>query len=414
MITNPPNHRVVVTGLGAVTPLGPDAGATWRALIAGRDAAAPVTLFDTSGCRARMGATAELPPLPQIGAKKLSRLSRASRLAILAAQEALCQSGLLDSVGRSLQKTLPLSVSTSAGGMALGEDFVRRCLEGRKRAGQLFRAARYQPQQQVLDLQEFLGFSGPATIIANACASGANSVGQAADWIRLGWNDCVLAGGYEALTELLYVGFDCIQAMTQERCRPFDRKRSGLMMGEASAFFVLESEAHARGRGAKILCELSGYGHGTDLHHLTQPEPAGEALIRAMTGALSQARLPRNRIGYVNAHGTGTVLNDTAEGAAYQNFFQEDLSSVRISSTKAAIGHTLGAAGSVEAMFGVQSLMTGEIPPQINLLEPEPRLEKSLARVGERLSDLEAVMSVNLGFGGSNAALVFSRYDSQM
>jgi len=131
-----------------------------------------------------------------------------------------------------------------------------------------------------------------------------------------------------------------------------------------------------------------------------------------MEGALSQSGLPRKKIGYVNAHGTGTVLNDAAESAAYQHFFQDDLSAIRISSTKAAIGHTLGAAGSVEAMFAVQSLMSGEIPPQLNLLEPEPRLEKSLARAGERVSDLEAVMSVNLGFGGSNAALVFSKYDS--
>ena len=414
MMPDSQKRRVMVTGLGAVTPLGPDTGRAWRALIAGQDAAAPVTLFDTTGCRCRMGATAGLPPLPEVSEKKRARLSRASQLAIPAAQEALRHAGLLDSGGRLVLDLLPLSVSTSAGGMALGEEFLRACIDGRRKSGQFYRVARYQPQQQALDLQEVLGFSGPVTVIANACAGGANAIGQAADWIRLGWSECVLAGGYEALTELLFVGFDCIQAMTQERCRPFDRRRSGLMMGEAAAFFVLESEAHALGRGAGILCELSGYGQSTDLHHLTQPGPSGEALVRAMEGALSQAGLPRDRIGYVNAHGTGTVLNDAAEGTAYQRFFQEDLPSVRVSSTKAAIGHTLGAAGSVEALFAIQAILSGEIPPQINLAEPEPCLKNNLARPGERRPDLEAAMSVNLGFGGSNAALVFSKYDSKV
>jgi len=411
------SERVVVTGMGAVTPLGLDFPGTWQQLVAGKTAAAPVTLFDVTGCRCKQAATCTLPDLANLSGRQLARLSRASRLALSAAGQALADARLLDKHGKSLVPQLPVSISTTGGGMALGEQFLRSMLAQHRGPGQLYRAARYQAQHQTHDLQRHLGFRGPVTIIGNACASGANAIGHGADLIRSGTCDCMLAGGYEALTELIYVGFDCLQAMSPDRCRPFDMARNGLMLGEAAAFVVLESESHARSRGARISCELAGYGHGTDLHHLTQPHPSGATALATMRQAIAQSGSRAADIGYVNAHGTGTPLNDSSEGAALAAMFGDGAtipSRLRISSTKAAIGHTLGAAGSVEALFAIAALQSGQLPPNLNVQQPEPSVAANLVAVGERRTDLPATLTVNLGFGGSNAALVFKKYESPL
>jgi 3-oxoacyl-[acyl-carrier-protein] synthase II len=400
-------RRIVVTGVGAVTPLGGNFPDSWAALIAGRDADAPMETFDTSGCRCHRAASARLPELPDLPRKVLSRLNRAARLALPAAREALAHAGLLDASGRCTLPGLSISVSSTAGGMAFGENFFRGVLAG-EQAHLFSLVSRYLPQQQVLDLQQYLGFSGPSVIMANACASGANAIGHAADLIAVGEADCVLTGGFEAIGELVFVGFDCLQATTTERCRPFDLNRSGLMLGEGAGFLVLESLEHAQARGATILGELSGYGHTTDFFHLTQPQPDGGVLVEVMRGALREAGVTPSQLGYINAHGTATLINDNAEAAAYLALFEGNLGSTRISSNKAAIGHTLGAAGSIEALFALEALRTGQLPPQLNLQNPIPEIAPAL--VGSKESaTLRHVMSVNLGFGGSNAALVFSK-----
>ncbi len=415
---------IVITGLGCVTPLGPDLPTTWRRLMAGETAQQPVTLFDVAGSRCQKAAPAALP---DTAAPR--RLTRGSRLALPAAREALAQAGLLNDAGRSVVTWLPMSVSTTAGGMTLGEQFLRDLVAGRRQRHRYYRVAHYPAQRQALDMQRHLGFRGPITIIANACASGANAIGHARDLIRSGEVEMVLAGGYEPLTELIYYGFDCLQALSPDCCRPFDRGRTGLMLGEAAAFLVLETEAGARSRGATILAALTGYGHSTDLHHLTQPGPTGSALIQAARMALAEAGVMP---GYLNAHGTATPTNDGTEAGALAAIFarpeevasgralpqttlpqtalsQNEAGLPRISSTKAAIGHTLGAAGAIEAVFAIQALRTGELPPQLNLRDPEPAVAGRLVRPGKRAADLSATMSVNLGFGGSNAALVFGR-----
>ena len=409
------SRSIVVTGLGAVTPLGENVAVSWNALIARRDAAAPLDLFDTARCRCHHAASASLPPLPDLSAfspKAIRRLARASRLAIPAAREALACAGLLDAEGRSILRELPFSVSTTAGGMAFGEDFLRRVLarnRSNSRSHLFSRVSRYLSQQQVLDVQQAFGFAGHSVIIANACASGANAIGHAADLISVGAANCVLAGGFEALTELVFIGFDCLQATTVDRCRPFDLNRSGLLLGEAAAFLVLESAGHAQGRGVTPLCHLTGYGHTTDFFHLTQPQPDGAALVEVMRAAATQARVAPEQIGYINAHGTATPVNDGVEAKAYGAFFGDALPLTRISSTKAAIGHTLGAAGAVEALFDIEALRTGCLPPQLNLQTPIPEMAPALVGEKEFLNDRQHVMSVNLGFGGSNAALIFSR-----
>jgi 3-oxoacyl-[acyl-carrier-protein] synthase II len=405
--------KVVITGFGATTALGSDVAGTWLGVSSGKTAAGPVEHFETKDCRCKFAAVVKEPNCSWLNSKQQKRLSRASRLALPAAREALAMANLLKD-GKCTFSVLPMSVSSTGGGMGLGETFLKKLysqkLNGSKR-NRLFCASRYQSQQQALDLHESFNFSGPTTIVANACASGANAIGNAADFIRMGKYDCVLTGGWEELAELLFVGFDSLQALSPECCRPFDMNRNGLMLGEAAGFLVLESETHAKNRGAEIFCELNGYGHSTDIYHLTQPEPSGVALNQAIHMALKRSTIKISEIGYLNAHGTGTVLNDGSECSAFKKAFGENMTNVRMSSTKSSLGHTLGAAGSVEAILSIQALRTGQLPPQTNLKNPEPLVATNLVREGEN-RQLQAVLSTNLGFGGSNAALIFSKYDA--
>lgn len=389
---------VVVTGLGMVSPLGSDVASTWSALINGKSSREKITFFETEGCRCQEAA----PALLDFTAKKKKRFSRATILALTAAQEALHQAGLLSS---DQARRAPLVISTTGGAMEFGETFLRGSLAG-KRAGLFSAVARYQPQQQVQDVCLALDLLGPRTIIGNACASGANAIGHGYDLIRSGSADCVITGGYEALTELIFMGFDCLQALSLDACRPFDVNRNGLMLGEGAGFLILESESLAAARGAKILGRILGYGQCTDLHHLTQPEPSGKALVRAMREALALSKLQPNDLSYLNAHGTGTPMNDGAEAAAYEEVFGADLNQIALSSTKAALGHTLGAAGCVEAIFTLLAARENCAPPQLNNLQPIPSVAAALVTAPRILPAGKAVMSVNLGFGGSNAALI--------
>ena len=377
---------------------------TWNALLEGRSARGPVNAIEVEGCRVTEGAQARLPDIPHLSSKRIARLSRASRLAIPGAGEALASSGLLGEDGRCRIPRLEMSVATTACGMELGEGFLRSILNGRpgRRPGMV---AHYQAQEQVAEIQSVYGFQGSAMIVANACAAGANAIGHAADLIRSGMAEVVLAGGYDALCELVFAGFDSLQTLAPDACRPFDRNRTGLMLGEGSAFLVLESEEHARRRGAPIRGSVAGYGQTTDRLHLTQPAQDGSALAGAMKQALDSARMEPSQVGYINAHGTGTRFNDGAEATAFLGIFGG--TDVRISSTKAALGHTLGAAGAIEALLCLMALETGDLPPQINVTDPEPDVAHLLVHPGER-KRLDAAMSVNLGFGGSNAALIFT------
>lgn len=398
-------RKVAITGFGCVTALGKNLTETWDRLYQGHSARVPLTVIETEGCRVREGAQAELPNLKNLIEKELRRLSRASRLGLPAVGDALEQANLLDLDGRSKLPRLEMCVSTTACGMEKGEEFLRGVWSG-QREGQAARVRHYQAQHQIREIQQYFGFVGPSMIVANACAGGGNAIGHASDLIRSGLADIVLTGGYEALCGLVFTGFDCLLSLAPEACRPFDQGRSGLMLGEGAGFLVLESEESAVRRGVKIAGFLAGYGHCTDVRHLTQPTQNGEMLERAMQMALQDAAMSADCIGYVNAHGTGTPLNDSAEAAAFTRVFGETMT--RLSSTKAALGHTLGAAGAIEAILCLQAVQSGQIPPQINLQNPEPLVANFLATRNERI-EMEAAMSVNLGFGGSNAALIISR-----
>jgi 3-oxoacyl-[acyl-carrier-protein] synthase II len=399
------SKEVVVTGWGCVSPLGGNTESTWSRLVAGSAVRAPISCIPVEGCRVVEGAQAELPDLNWLPPKTVSRLSRAARLALPAAREAMVDAGILDSKGRSVFPRLEMSLSTTANGMELGEAFLQGVWAGSFRH-QTVRVSRYPAQQQVADLQQSLGFTGPAMIVSNACASGANAIGHAADLVRAGFADIVLAGGFEALCELVFCGFDCLQSLAPDDIRPFDVNRRGLMLGEGAAFLVIESAAHAAARGAKPKGRIVGYGHTTDTHHITQPDPTGAPLELCIRRALEQAGLQPSDVGHINAHGTGTPFNDSAEAAAFARVFIEN-AKPRLVSTKAAIGHTLGAAGTLEAVFSLLALQTRRIPPQIKTTNPIPEVAGWLAQPGEVL-EKPVVLSVNLGFGGSNAALLLS------
>src|SRR6185503_9444043 len=249
------------------------------------------------------------------------------------------------------EKALPVVLGTTSGGMRMGEEYFRQAMAPEASfRGQASRAIQYQPQRQGLDLAQALGFRGPQTIIANACASGANAIGHTCHLIRQGRAERVLTGGYDALSHLVFSGFDSLQALSPTVCRPFDAQRDGLALGEGAAILALETLERARGRGARILGEICGYGATTDVHHLTQPHPQGVAALASMRAACAAAGVGPREIGYVNAHGTGTPLNDSAEAAAINEWAGALGAQVAVSSTKASIGHLLGAAGAVEAV----------------------------------------------------------------
>jgi 3-oxoacyl-[acyl-carrier-protein] synthase II len=301
-------------------------------------------------------------------------------------------------------------LGTTAGGMSLGEDYFRQAVQvPNQHRQQATRAFHYQAQVQARVVADAFGFSGPITIVSNACASGTNSVGQAWESIRHGTAECVLAGGYDALSHLVFSGFDSLQSLSPTACRPFDATRDGLALGEGAAILVLETLDSARRRGAEILGEIIGYGTTIDMHHLTQPHPQGDAALAAMTLACASAGVTPAEVDYINAHGTGTPLNDSAEALAIQRWAGEHAATLPVSSTKAGIGHLLGAAGSVEAVISLMALREQWLPPECAFEKPDPTC---VFPIVNRPQDarLNVVLSNSFGFGGVNATLILRRW----
>lgn len=395
---------VVITGAGLISPMGRDLAENAAGFRAGRTAFSPVTLFDVS--RQRVG-TAGQTDLPETAAgiskKAWSRMDRGTRLAWFAANEALANAGL--SGGR-----MPMIVGTSAAAMPIGEEYFKQAVAGNAtRASQFRRVELYQAQRQMTDLARALGLSGPQRIISNACASGANAIGQAFHLVRSGRADFVLAGGYDALCQLVFCGFDALQALSPSGIpRPFDAARDGLALGEGAGFVVVESAASAKARGARVIAEILGYGAATDIHHLTQPNPLGDTALTTMQAACTMAGLVPEQIDYLNSHGTGTPLNDIAEGNAICCWAGESVEKIKVSSTKSSIGHLLGAAGAVEAIISLIALEGQWLPASLNVRERDPVCEFDLIRE-PREAPVSRVLTNSFGFGGANATLIFGK-----
>lgn len=400
--------RVVATGAGIVTALGSGWPINSAGFRAGRSAFGPVTLFDVSRQRVKIAAQADLPaqlPPTELGKTKLRRLDRAARLLLLAAHEAWTQSGWLPA------ENIPLVLGTTSGGMAFGEAFLRQSLASpESKHGQPSRITYYHAQRQALDLCDAFGFHGPITIIANACASGANAVGHAFEMVRHGVAERVFTGGYDALCQLTFAGFDSLQALSPTACRPFDAERNGLSLGEGAAMLTLESLEHARRRGAEILGEVIGYGAATDNHHLTQPHPEGDAALASMSAACAVAGIHPEQVDYVNAHGTATPQNDATEAAAINRWAGARAATLLVSSTKASIGHLLGAAGAVEAVVTLMALREQWLPPERNLGCVDAACRFQIVRESTD-AKIEIALSNSFGFGGANATLAFRRWE---
>jgi len=388
-------RRVAIVADGIVSPLGFGLTETLQSLQQGRDCVTPVSTFSVEKTRCKTAAQIDDGRLLSNANRRRRerRLHRASYMVMTALAELLEHAPDFD-------PEIAI-VGTTSGGMSFGENFYRALEKGGACSAALI--ANYPPQKQIVDAMEKFGINVPAQVIANACASGTNAIGHAFNAIRTGRYQRILAGGYDALSELVFVGFDSLQAATPEKCRPFDSNRSGMVLGEGAALFALEEFESARRRGAEILGEIVGYGISTDNHHLTQPNPDGSGPRRAMEQALAQAELKPKQVGYINAHGTATVLNDTAEGKAIMELFGE----VPVSSTKSMMGHSLGAAGAIEAVVSLLALQHQFLPPNINFREAE--LSLNIVANQPRDAQFDCAVSNSFGFGGTNATIVLRK-----
>ena len=326
--------------------------------------------------------------------RKSRRLHRASRMMIGALAELLEQAP-------DFRPELTV-VGTTSGGMSFGERYYRALQLAGTRAASPAWIANYPPQKPAVDALEVCGLNSPCQVIGNACASGTNAIGHAFECIRTGRYNRVLTGGYDAISELVFVGFDSLQAATPDKCRPFDGARSGLVLGEGAALLALENFAQAAARGAEILAEITGYGISTDNHHLTQPNPSGIGPRQAMERALRSAALAPQAIDYINAHGTATPFNDAAEGRAIAELFGR----VPVSSTKGMMGHSLGAAGAIEAVLTILALRNEFLPANINFRVSDVGLDLDIVANKVRLAAPAAALSNSFGFGGTNASIV--------
>jgi 3-oxoacyl-[acyl-carrier-protein] synthase II len=399
--------RVVITGAGIITALGGGWKLNAEGFRAGRIAIRPVTLFDVTRQRVKMAAEVDLPamlPKTQLNARRIERMDRAAKLLLLAVHEAWAQCGWGPS------ENLPFVLGTTSGGMSLGEAYYRQAIQSpAAHRSQPTRVLHYQAQRQAMDAADAFGFTGPITIIGNACASGANAIGHAYDLIHGGQAERVLSGGYDALSQLVFSGFDSLQALSPTRCRPFDAQRDGLALGEGAAVLALETLESASRRNASILGEIVGYGAATDAHHLTQPHPNGDAAFISMTHASHTAGVSPEKVNYINAHGTGTPLNDSAEAAAINRWAGARAPGLPVSSTKSSIGHLLGAAGAVETVICLMALREQWLPPTSTLENIEPLCAFPVVQKPTD-AKLEYALTNSFGFGGANATLILRRW----
>jgi 3-oxoacyl-[acyl-carrier-protein] synthase II len=296
-----------------------------------------------------------------------------------------------------------LVIGTTSGGMSFGEAFYRAQVRKQRPPECAGWLANYLPQKPVLDAEDAWPCAAPSQIIANACASGTNAIGHAFRLVRAGRYRRVLCGGYDAISEMVFVGFDSLQASTPEKIRPFDKARTGLVLGEGAALLALEDMESAQRRGAPILAEITGYGISTDNHHLTQPHPSGIGPRQAMERALGDAHRRPAEVDYINAHGTATLFNDATEGTAIAELFGGH---VPVSSTKSMMGHALGGAGAIEAAFSVLALRQQFLPPNIHLQELDPAWRLNIVANESREARVRCVVSNSFGFGGTNASIV--------
>ena len=408
-------RRVVITGLGAVTPLGNDVDSSWASLLAGECGAREITLFDHSDYQVHFACELkDFDPTNWIDRKAARRMDRFAQMILAAARQAEADSGI--DIAREPER-VGASVATGIGGLKSFQD----CYDVLKERGpdrvNPFSIPSIIPNMGAGWVSIELGTKGPLTSQCTACAASNMAIGDGMDAIRLGRADVMLAGGTEApISRVGIAGFDAMRALSRRNddpahaSRPFDGERDGLVMGEAAAILVLEELEHARSRGAKVYGELIGYGVSSDAAHMTEPDPTGENPARAMRMAFADADIDPSEVGYVNAHATSTPLGDASETRVLKLALgEENARKTPISSTKGATGHCFGAAGAVEAVFSTLAVRDGKLPPTINYEEPDPECDLDYVPNEARDAEVNVAVSNSFGFGGHNACIVIRR-----
>jgi len=410
-------RRVVITGLGVISPVGNDVNTVWANLIAGKSGIGPITQFDASKYETRIaGEVKDFDPAALLGRKEARRMDRFTQLAMAAVGQALEDSGLKITPENSLR--VGVVIGSGIGGIETIVNEVNTMRE--KGVGRVspFMVPMMLPDTAPGMVAIAYGVRGPNLSMASACATGSNTIGEAAEWIRYGRVDAAVAGSSEAgIIPLAIAGFNVMGALSrrnadpQRASRPFDKNRDGFVTGEGAGILILEEYEHAKARGAKIYAEVVGYGSTADAYHITAPDETGAGAAAAMQMALDQAGLQPTDMDYLNAHGTSTPLNDKSETAAIKRVFGEAAYDVPISSTKSMTGHLLGGAGSVEAVICVKVLQEHIIPPTINYETPDPDCDLDYVPNVARRKAVRRVMSNSFGFGGHNACIILSSVD---
>jgi 3-oxoacyl-[acyl-carrier-protein] synthase II len=408
--------RVVITGMGTINPLGHDVNSTWEALLVGTSGVGPITLFDASDMLVQIACEVKgFNPADHMDPREARRCDRFEQMAAVTARQAMEQAGLMipaDQAGR-----VGVVISSAVGGLTTMEENIITVAEVGPRKVSPFTIPMFMSNGAAGLVSIDIGAKGPSFSIASACASGSDAIGQGAMLIEAGVIDAALVGATEAsITRIGVACFDRLGALSRRNDEidktpsPFDKERDGLVMGEGAAILVIESVEHARARDAEILAELVGYGSTADAFHVTAPAEDGAGGGAAIRQALESAGLLAEQVNYINAHGTGTVLNDISETRALKTALGEFAYTIPVSSTKSMTGHLMGATGALESIICVQAIRTDQIPPTIHLNTPDPECDLDYVPNKARTAQVDVALNNAFGFGGHNAVLAFRRF----
>ena len=411
--------RAVITGLGAVTPIGNNVNDFWRNLINGKSGAAIITKFDPTNYKTKFACEVKaFDPLQYMEKQEVRKTDFFTQYALAATDECIKDSGL--NLDLSDRNRIGVIIATGIGGMLTFEDEVLNFGQnGKLPKFNPFFITKMIPNIAAGQISIRYGFHGMSYAMSSACASSNNAIANALDIIRLGRADVIIAGGTEApITQASIGGFNSMKALStlndtpEAASRPFDKNRDGFVAGEGAGVLMIEELEHALNRGAKIYCELAGYGAASDAYHVVATHPEGLGAVLAMEGAIADAGLTANDVTYINAHATSTPIGDISECKAIEKVFSQSLSNIHISATKSMTGHLLGAAGAIEAIACVKSIENSMIPPTINLDEIDPTINSALDFTSHKARNLEVLVALNntFGFGGHTVSTVFKKY----
>jgi len=404
-------ERVVITGLGTINSIAKSVPEFYNALQEGVCGIGPITVFDTTDYRTTTGGEVKGFSHKDIipGEFSVKRMSRSDIMAMAATLEALKDAGLFPVPDELLEGT-GVVIGGGAGGMLECEEAYRDYHAGMNKSVQFSRFSSLCCASSGDHIASKLSLMGPKTTFMTACSSGATAIGYARDLICNKMAKIIIAGGTEPLSRVTYSSFNSLKVVDKEYCKPFDKNRQGLSLGEGAGIMILESLSHAQSRGAKIYGEVLGYGVSCDSHHMTAPDPEASGAMRCMSAALQDAGVHHTSVNYVNAHGTATPANDLMETVGIKKVFGERAYKIPVSSTKSMTGHTLGASGAIEGVVSVLSIAYGFIPPTIHRSDPDPECDLDYVTKGSRKANVSIVLSNSFAFGGNNTSVVFGRF----